>query len=51
MSPLRRPTGLCSLGKQSLFIDRSVYNKQIRSVGRVQIFILLKEIHRAITGI
>jgi hypothetical protein len=35
-SPLQRPTGEFCLGKQSLFIVRTIHNTQIHSVGRMQ---------------
>jgi hypothetical protein len=43
-SPLQRSTCLCCLGKQSLFIVRTIRNTQIHCVGRMQSFSMLKQV-------
>jgi hypothetical protein len=34
-SPLQSPTSQCCMGKQSLFIVRTIRNTQVHSVGRI----------------
>jgi hypothetical protein len=42
-SPLQSPTRYCCLGKQSLFIVRTIRNTQIHSVGRMQSFSMVNK--------
>jgi hypothetical protein len=43
-SPLRSLAGYCCLGKQSLFIVRTIRNTQIHCVGRMQSVLMLKHV-------
>jgi hypothetical protein len=49
MSPLQSPTGYCCLGKQSLFIVRTIRNTQIHSVDRLQSSLFVKQVVYVIT--
>jgi hypothetical protein len=46
---LQRPTGQCSLGKESLFIVRTIRNTQTQSVGRLQSSGILKRVLHIVT--
>jgi hypothetical protein len=46
MSPIQRPTGYCCLGKDSLFIVRTIRNKMIQCVGRMSSLYLKGDILR-----
>jgi hypothetical protein len=49
-SPLQRLTGRRCLGKESLFIVRTIWNTQIHPVGRMQSFSVLKQVVLIVTA-